>query len=171
MLAQLLELYKTFEANKQKFIDRGLSGVFFLDVYRGQPLEPELYEYFSLPAIFIDYTMQGQGSGNPRLVTMTMHIVTDEMPDASNISEQKTAGLNRFLYNLTIQQILEGYRLDSTSPLKFQDEQMIDTEVNNYHTQSWQFEAYLTDMIGDDPTAILGMFETLNIYGSLTSKL
>jgi hypothetical protein len=170
MLVQLLELYNAFEANKSKFTDRGLSGSFFLDVYRGQPLESELYEYFSLPAIFIDYSMQGQGQNQPRLVTMTAHIVTDEMPDASNISEQKTAGLNRFLYNLTIQEILEGCKLGSTSALKFQDEQMIDAEVNNYHTQSWQFEAYLSDMIGN-PTEILGMFETLNIFGTLTNKL
>lgn len=170
MLVQLLELYNAFEANKSKFTNRGLSGSFFLDVYRGQPLEPELYEYFSLPAIFIDYSMQGQGQNQPRLVTMTAHIVTDEMPDASNISEQKTAGLNRFLYNLTIQEILEGCKLGSTSALKFQDEQMIDAEVNNYHTQSWQFEAYLSDMIGN-PTEILGIFETLNIFGTLTNKL
>ncbi len=170
MLSQLLELYNTFEANKSKFSDRGLVGKFFLDVYRGQPLEPELYEYFSLPAIFIDYTMQGQGQNKPRLVTMTAHIVTDEMPDASNISSQKTAGLNRFIYNLTIQEILEGCRLGSTSALKFIDEQMIDAEVNNYHTQSWQFEAFLSDMIGD-PVAILGMFESLGIYETLTNKL
>jgi len=170
MLVQLLELYNAFEANKSKFTNRGLSGSFFLDVYRGQPLEPELYEYFSLPAIFIDYSMQGQGQNKPRLVTMTAHIVTDEMPDASNISEQKTVGLNRLLYNLTIQEILEGCKLGSSSPLKFQDEQMIDAEVNNYHTQSWQFEAYLCDMIGN-PTEILGMFETLNIFVTLTNKL
>lgn len=170
MLAQLLELYKLLEANKTKFEERGLSGNFFIDVYRSQPYEPQLYEYFSLPALFIDYTMKGQGKGMPRLVTMTLHIVTDEMPDASNISEQKTAGLNRFLYNLTLQEILEGCKLGDTKPLRFDSENSIDEQVTNYHQQSYEFEANLSSMIGD-PVAIFGEFERLNIYGSLVSDV
>ena len=59
MLKQLLSLYQKIDENKQKFELHGLNGNFFIDVYRTQPFQPELYEYFSLPAIFVDYQMAG----------------------------------------------------------------------------------------------------------------
>ncbi len=167
MLVQLLELYKLIDVNKQLFIDAGLNENFFIDVYRSQPYEPELYEYFSLPAIFVDYSMLGQGKNKPRKVTLTLHVVTDEMPDASNISLQKDEGLKRFLYHIYLQKILEGNKLGRTTQLQFMSENPIDAPVVNYHAQSYEFDAYIDDMIGDNPAQIIGQFERLNIYGSL----
>jgi len=169
MLQPLLEFYKTIEANKYRFTDKGLNETFFIDVYRSQPYEPEAYEYFSLPAIFVDYSMTGQGKGNPRVVTMTLHILTDEMPDTSNISNSKKEGLNKFLYNLLLQQILEGTRLGNTTPLKFISENAVEDAVTNYHTQTYEFEAYLNSMI-EDIEPVFAAFESLNIYGSLRNR-
>jgi hypothetical protein len=166
MLQPLLSLYQLLKANEAKFTDVSLAPIEFIDVYRSQPLEPELYEYFPLPAIFIDYTMQGKGINQRRTITMTLHFVCDELPDASNISEQKTAGLNRFLYLLLIQQIIEGSHLGKTTALKFINEGVVDVPVANYHTQTYEFEAYIADMIGDI-AEIYGEFERLNIYQSL----
>ena len=170
MIKQLLELYKVIEKNKSKFEEKGLKSNFFMDVYRSQPYEPELYEYFSLPAIFVDYTMQGQGKGRPRLITMPLHVITDEMPDASNISLQKDEGLKRFLYHLVLQEILEGCKLGRTSPLAFQTENIIDESGVNYHTQVYEFDAYLQDMLIDTPEQIYGEFERLNIFGTLRNR-
>ena len=170
MLQPLLKLYERFAHNDAKFTGIGLEGNFFIDVYRSQPLEPGLYEYFPLPAIFVDYKMQGQGKNQPRLITLTLHILTDEMPDASNISEQQQDGFKRFLYNMTIQELLEGCTLGNSTQLKFLTEDIIDAPVINYHTQVYEFEAYLKDLIGNNPAQILGEFERLNIYGSLHPK-
>ena len=170
MLKQLLSLYEKIEENKSKFDNLELNGDFFIDVYRTQPFQPELYEYFSLPAIFVDYQMVGQGKNKPRLITLTLHIVVDELPDASNISEQKEAGLQRFNYCLLLQSILEGCTLNKTTQLKFISENIIDEQVVNYHSQTYEFEAYLSDMLGDTEY-ILGEFERLNIFGSLVKKL
>ena len=170
MLQPLLEIYLLFESNSSRFTDQGLSPISFLDVYRSQPLEPELYEYFPVPAVFIDYSMQGQGIGQRRRITMTLHVITDEMPDASNISEQKSEGLKRFLYLLLIQQTLEGSKLGKTTSLKFVSENIVDVPVINYHTQTYEFEAFPVDMIGDIDL-ILGEFERLNIYKNLRKNL
>jgi hypothetical protein len=169
MLKQLLSLYNAIEQNKNKFEKNGLSGDFFIDVYRSQPYEPELYEYFSLPALFIDYSMTGQGKNQPRLITMTVHVITDEMPDASNISEQKEAGLKRFTYCLLLQSILEGCRFEKSTPVRFVSENIIDEPVINYHSQTYEFEVYLDDMI-TDVSQVFGEFERLNIYGGLIAK-
>jgi hypothetical protein len=170
MLKQLLSFYQIIEANKNKFTEAGLNDNFFIDIYHSQPTEPELYEYFSLPALFIDYSMTGQGKNQPRLITMTIHIIVDEMPDASNISEQKQNGLNRFTYCLLLQKILEGERLHKTSPLRFVSENIIDEPVINYHSQIYEFEAYLDDMLSN-VSQIMGEFEKLNIYGNLINKV
>ncbi|MEL3904460.1 MAG: hypothetical protein P1P63_05045 [Treponemataceae bacterium] len=138
-----------------------------MDVYRAQPLDPESHEYFSLPAIFIDYSMQGQGTNKPRIIDLTLHVITDELPDASNISLQKLDGLKRFQYHALLQSILEGSRLGSTKPLIFINEGIIDAPVINYHTQTYQFESYLADMLPDDPKQLYGQFDRLNIFGSL----
>lgn len=170
MLQQLLEFYTLLESKQDMFTDAGLTPFKHFDIYRGQPLNPELYEYFPLPAIFIDYSMSGNGIRQKRTVAMALHVVTDTMPDTASISEQKDVGLKRFMYNLTLQSILENAYLGKTTPLKFITEEPLDIPVVNYHTQMYEFNAFLADMIGN-PTGIIGQFETLNIFGSLYSKL
>lgn len=171
MIQPLLKMYKLFEENKKKFTKYDLLSSFFIDIYRSQPLEPEFYEYFSLPAIFVDYDLQGQGKNKPRLVTMTLHIVTDEMPDASNIAIQRDTGLKRFLYHYIIQDILEGNRLGNTTALKFISENIVDAPVINYHNQVYQFECYLEDLAGTPEEIEYGMIELLKLQGGLVDHL
>ena len=171
MILPLLNLYKRVEESEPLFNKYGLPSEWFIDVYRSQPLEPELYEYFPLPAMFVDYQLTGQGKNKPRLVTMTLHTVTDEMPDASNISLQRDAGLNRFLYHVAIQKILEGKPLGKTTPLKFISENIVDAPVINYHSQIYEFEAWLDDLAGTPEEIEYGMIELLNLQGRLLSKL
>jgi hypothetical protein len=166
MLQPLLELYNKIEGASQELIDAGLIPFQFFDIYRSQPTEPELYEYFPLPAIFVDYNMQGTGINQRRLITMTLHVQTDTMPSASNISEQKLDGVKRFMYLLKLQEILEGQRLGKTTPLKFLTEDIIDVPVVNYHSLSFEFEAFIADIM-NNPADVLMQFETLNIFGSI----
>lgn len=171
MILPLLNLYQRFEENKALFEQHGLSSDWFIDVYRSQPLEPELYEYFPMPAMFVDYQLTGQGKNKPRLVTITLHTVTDEMPDASNISMQRDSGLKRFLYHVLIQKILEGKPLGRSTGLKFISEGIIDAPVVNYHTQIYEFEAYLDDLAGTPEEIEYGMIELLKLQGKLYDKL
>ena len=170
MLQPLLQLHNKIEDNRNLFSDAGLAPIAFIDIFRSQPYQPELYEYFPLPALFVDYSMRGKGISQSRIVTMTLHILTDEMPDASNISEQKQEGLRRFMYNLIIQQLLEGSKLGATTKLKLISEDVIDAPVINYHTQTYEFEAHIADMMGNI-NEVLGQFETLNIFGNLRRNL
>jgi hypothetical protein len=121
--------------------------------------------------MFVDYQLTGQGKNKPRLVTMTLHTVTDEMPDASNISMQRDSGLNRFLYHVIIQKLLEGNPLGRSTGLKFISENIIDAPVVNYHTQIYEFEAYLDDLAGTPEEIEYGMIELLKLQGKLLSQL
>ena len=57
--------------------------------------------------------------------------------------------------------LLEGCRLDKTSRLKFISENVVDEQVINYHTQTYEFEAFLQDMLRNDTERIFGKFERL----------
>jgi hypothetical protein len=168
MIRPIVTLYSLFENNKSLFTDKGLSGDFYIDIYRGQTTDPELFEFFTLPAIFIDYSIQGQGINKPRLVTLSLHILIDELPSESNISQQQEDGFKRFIYQSLIQKLLEGKRLGDTSTLVFLSESIMDLPVINYHIQTYSFEAYLDEML-EVPEIIWGEFENVDLNGILKS--
>ena len=59
----LQKIYRTFEANNSLLTDAGLQPVGTIDLYRGQPLNPEGFEYYEIPALFIDYSIAWERQG------------------------------------------------------------------------------------------------------------
>lgn len=169
MKVPFLNLYTIIEAEKQKFEDQGLNGNFFLDIYRNQPEDSDQYEFFSLPAIFVDYTNTGQGKDKPRLIQITLHVVTDEECDMSSISPNKESGMNRFVYSGVLQEILEGRKLVGNSALKFVSEVPIDNPVADHHSLIFEFECFAKDLI-TNPVFETGEFEKPNVGGQLKEK-
>ncbi|MEO6176791.1 MAG: hypothetical protein ABIP27_16690 [Flavobacterium circumlabens] len=169
MKVPFLNLYAIIEAEKQKFEDQGLDGNFFIDIYRGQPEEAEQFEYFSLPALFIDYTVTGQGKDKPRLIQITLHLVTDEENDMSNVAPDKEFGMNRFVYCGILQEILEGRKLVGNSVLKFNSEVPIDNPVADYHTLIFEFESFAKDLI-TNPVFETGEFDKPNVAGQIKEQ-
>ena len=169
MKIPFLNLYTVIESEKQKFEDQGLNGDFFMDIYRGQPEDPEQHEYFTLPAIFIDYTNTGQGKDRPRLIQITLHLLTDEENDMSNVAPNKVAGMNRFVYCGLLQEILEGRKLVTSSPLKFVSEVPIDNPVADYHSLIFEFESFAKDLISN-PVFETGEFDKPQIDGMIKEQ-
>jgi len=183
MKNQIISFYKLMSDSVQKFTDEGLDGRFFMDIYRSQPLEPETYEYYSLPAIFVDYTMAPSTTySKGRTVTLTLHIVLDDMPDMSSLNvdltpqqvsqilqNQQLTGFDRCKYSVLLQEILDGAKLWKTTALKFLSEEIVDEPVINYHVQKYEYDVYLRDMIKDEPT-LIGEWESMIINGILKNK-
>lgn len=169
MKVPFLNLYNILEAEKQKFEDQFLNGNFFIDIYRGQPEDPEQHEFFSLPAIFIDYTNTGQGKDRPRLIQITLHLLIDEENDMSNIGPNNLVGMNRFVYCSILQEILEGRKLVVNSALKFVSEVPIDNPVADYHRLIFEFESYPKDLISN-PIFETGEFDKPNVDGQIKEQ-
>lgn len=161
MKAQVKALYELFEKNKDIFLDRGLPSEFFIDIFRGQIHDSQLFDFYPLPAIFIEYSMTGEGKKNPRTVNMILHIALDNSIDTDNINGALDEGLINYLTCLTIQELLEDSKLGQTSRLKFINESPVDAEVLNYHLQTYEFTAYVQDMIGNYPEKITGTIEEI----------
>lgn len=166
MKVPYLNLYAIIEAEKQRFENAGLDGSFFMDIYRGQPDDPQQHEYYSLPAIFIDYTITGQGKDKPRLIQITLHLLIDEEEDMNNVSPDNVAGMNRFVYSHIVQEILEGKKLVGNSVLRFVSEVPIDNAVADYHSLIFEFESFAKDLI-ENPVFQTGEFDKPNVAGQL----
>ena len=170
MLIPILELYRKIEESKPKFEAKFLKADFFIDLFRNQPMDPEIHEYYSLPALFVDYVNTGQGKDKPRLINMKLHLVIDEEYDASNVAPNHVQGMNRFVYVALLQEILEGKKLGTSSPLKFVSEVPTDNPVADYHILTFEFEMYVEDMI-KVPVVKMGEFLRLNLSGKLKQKM
>jgi hypothetical protein len=169
MKVPFINLYAVIQAEKQKFEDQGLDGNFFMDLYRGQPEDSQEHEYFSLPAIFIDYTNTGQGKDKPRLIQITLHLLIDEENDMSNVAPNNLAGMNRFVYCGILQEILEGKKLVGNSVLKFVSEVPIDNPVADYHSLIFEFESFAKDLISN-PVFESGEFDKPNVEGMIKEQ-
>ncbi|QSW90716.1 hypothetical protein J0383_07870 [Flavobacterium endoglycinae] len=169
MKVPFINLYSVIDAEKQRFEDQGLDGNFYMDKYRGQPADPEQFEYFTLPAIFVDYTITGQGKDKPRLIQITLHLLVDEENDMSNVAPNYIAGMNSFVYCGVLQEILEGRKLVGNSVLKFVSEVPIDNPVADYHSMIFEFESYAKDLIAN-PVFQTGEFDKPNVTGMIKEQ-
>ena len=167
MIIPILELYQLIEKAKPLFEVRNLNGDFFIDLYHGQPLDPELHEYYSLPALFVDSQILGQGTRNPRKVQLTLHLVVNMALNTATISDK--SGLQGLLYPVLLQMALEGKPLGNSTGLIFESQTTIESEVTNYYTLVFSFESDLRSLI-ELPECELGTFETVDLKGQLKQE-
>lgn len=167
MIHQLQEIQNILQQNAHLFTSASLPTQWHVEAYRSQPHEAEAYEYFSLPAIFVDYQMTGQGKNKPRIITITLHILTDTMA-SEHFSTQW--GEKRFHTLGILQHIFEGATLGNTTPLRFISETPIDAEIIHYHTQTYEFEAHLCDLftsLSHPAQYQVGYFDTVTLQAEL----
>ena len=98
------ELYRNIirrlDEARPLFRERGLPPVETVDLYDGQPEDPESFE-FTCPALFIDYKIDWErgASGVKRgTVAVDLHILLNPMPGTESWSDQLPDGLQKMEY-------------------------------------------------------------------------
>jgi len=126
--------------NKALFTNNDLPEIAFVDVYMGQPINPEEFE-FTLPAVFIDYNIDwAQG-----FITVDAHVLSEFAEDSGSPFKKKDEGIS-YLKTLAIcRHILTGIKTDYISRLKPLSERPATTEYYHYHILS--FQANIQDYI------------------------
>ena len=133
------ELYTTIqnlfstEATKAVFRESDLYPPEFIDLYNGQPESPEEFE-FTTPALFLDYSLNWERSGEMRRgeLTLEVHVLTDPTPETDNLPPT-IEGMERIIYYETISDLLEDLATSETSGLILKQERPITTDYFNYH--------------------------------------
>ncbi len=98
-------LQSLFETNVNKFTTQGLVPPKTVDIYLGQTLNPEQFE-FETPAIFIDFSIDYRNS----VAYIYLHSILDFGEDSENFANDPDAGLNYIRYLKTIKRVVKGYR-------------------------------------------------------------
>lgn len=139
-----LKIINTLTANPQNFQAAGLPPVRHIDIYDAQPENYDHFE-FTLPAIFIDYSIAWQphpGRTKTGNLTLQCHVLTHPFASASSGSDHITNGLTRLTYYQFIADQLEGITTPTTGYLTLQSETPVITDYFTYHCLT--FHAPLT---------------------------
>lgn len=115
------------------FTGQGLCIPEFIDLYAGQPEEPDRFE-FTTPALFIDYSIDWERAGTMRRgkLTLEVHVLTDPTDETDNLSDP-LSGLEKIEYYETVSDLLEDLATCETSGLVLTGERPVTTEYFNYH--------------------------------------
>lgn len=115
------------------FTEQNLRIPEFIDLYDGQPEEPERFE-FTTPALFIDYSIDWERAGSMRKGKMNIevHVLTDPVSETDNLSGL-WSGMEKIDYYETISNVLEDLATCETSPLILTGERPVATDYFNYH--------------------------------------
>jgi hypothetical protein len=135
-----LDLYQAFDDNKQEFINAGVPPIAFIDRFRGQPLNPEQFEYYALPAIFIErnITWAREGQVYNGTLNLGFHLVIEPTWDQSNIATNKDAGMKYFTLLDKVREVLDNFRAGYVSALFRTQDDTIDAGVILYERLGYQ---------------------------------
>ena len=134
MLLLVKRIYEVFAANAALFTDAGLQPVQTIDLYRGQTVEPDKFEFFPTPAVFIQKHIRWTKEGK-RYCGKTMidfHFVTDLSDGTANFFTNHEAALSATLQGAIIHGILDDLQSEKTSRLVRTEDKDVDTGVVQY---------------------------------------
>lgn len=172
MVQFFLSVYGALEASREKFESLGLPGVKFVDRYRGQPVEPAAFEYFELPAVFVQYAVKWERTGRAYngILDITFHVVTDATWDTSSIAATGSEeGLKLTLFIALLRKVLDNITSENTGKMMRVEEGEIDSGVTNYFTL--KYTCMYSDPTVGDPGYIDVLIEKLRATGHLQRKL
>lgn len=164
-------LYAAFAAKQQKFIDAGYPPVKHIDKMRGQPLNPEQFEGFELPAVFFSMrcSWEQQGKLYNGLMTVDFHVVQDETWEISSIATNKNEGLKQINFLSLMRYVLDNFSSPVTSKLKRFADTPIDSGVTIYDQLSYTCMYSDPLIVGTSPT--VDVVPELKVTGVLVEKL
>ena len=148
------ELYDAFGAATHEFEDAGLTPIALIDRYRGQPQNPEQFEYYPLPAIFLSNTKNWFRAGNCWNADMQLnfHLVTEPTWDMSNIATNHLEGLEYYRLVEAVRKVLDNFSSDRTARLERESDQEADSGVVMYSVLVYKTIFYGNDVATEEYT-------------------
>lgn len=118
-----IDIDQAFKNAAPDFTAAGVKPIAFIDRFRGQPLNPEHFEYYELPAIFIQRTIKWEREGREYNANMELkfHLVTEPTWDMANISPNRDSGLQYYTFLDQVRNVLDNFKVLYMSSL-FRDE-------------------------------------------------
>ena len=122
----------TFNNNSQVFTDRSLPVPRVVDIYMGQPDDPENWEVFT-PAIYLNWSIAPQSNNDPDLLTLDIHLVQEPGAATENFSDTMALGLEYLRMIKAVKYVVNKLQAANTTPLKWAGEKPADSPYFRYH--------------------------------------
>lgn len=153
--------------NQQKFHDKGVPFVQYIDLYAGQEQFEENHELFAQPAILIDWDVDYKS--DPATATVTIYACYEQLRDTSNISLNRDAALGFLDYVGVVDDIMQSIECETTGKLEIVAEgfNKMDSIVDIYlltYECSYMGRKSPQDKYRD------GDYDTLNLTGQIQNK-
>lgn len=147
MEALITKVYEVFAANQQLFIDAGLQPIRTVDKFRGQTTQPEKFEYYPIPAIFIFWRTKWEKEGKIYVgkTQLDFHVVNDEPSDTASIFTNYEEALKETFFYKSVQKVLDNLEAEGISKLVRSDDLTVDTGVVCYNILSYTTTIYESD--------------------------
>lgn len=154
-------LRQAFKDAEQEFIDAGVHPVATIEKFRGQPQNPEAFEYYELPAIFVQrsvvWTREGKVYNGQ--VQWTFHVETDPSTTAT--------GYEDFLDK--VREVLDNFRTAFSSTMIRTADHELDAAVVSYDTLGYESTYYGSTRI--DPVYQEETPQTMDLMGGLKTSM
>ncbi|TAG31895.1 MAG: hypothetical protein EAZ35_02265 [Sphingobacteriia bacterium] len=147
------KIYEVFQANQAVFLQAGLEPVQTIDLFRDQPLNPEAFEYFATPALFLGFAINWERNGHNYTgkAVLDVHVVIDSPFDgvANNFTNHEEA-LKKVFYYKIVKAVLDNLESAETNKLIRASERPVDTGVIVYNIISYECNIYDAQRIGSN---------------------
>jgi hypothetical protein len=173
MEAIYTKVYEVFNnaANQQTLINMGFEPIKTIDKFRGQTTNPEAFEVYELPALFISCRTKWKQEGKRQIgdVAIDFHLVQDLPMEAGSIYTSYQEGLKQLHYFKAVQQFLDGLQTTETTKLQRLEDSDIDTGVVCYTLLSYTCQTY--EAIGTTNSILVDDVEVEIIGKGLVNKI
>lgn len=149
------ELYAAFEGAKPAFLSAGVPAIEMLDRYRGQPLNPEQFEYYPLPAIFISRAAtwaRDAGQAYNAILSLDFHLVADATWDTNSLASNHVEALGYLKLIREVRRVLDNFSSERVSNLMRTGDREVDTGVVVYEVLSYECQYYEDQEEADNAT-------------------
>ena len=145
-----LDLHQAFEDQASIFTAAGVQPVAIIDRFRGQPQNPEQFEIFPLPAIFVQRSAAWTREGKTYKAdwSLIFHTVYDATWETSSISTNKEEGLKYYTWLDKVREVLDNFSTAFTGTLFRTEDETIETGVVNYEALGYSCQYYGSTAIG-----------------------
>lgn len=159
-----LKICDRIEERKDLFTKYNLPPVKYIDLYRGQPLAPERFELYDIPALFLEYSIDWK----TKKLNLSVHVVTDQTHSTSSISLNKLSGLQIFTLYKVVKQLLNGLSSETTGKLELAGERPTEADVVNYQIIDYTCSIEESEL---EEKFAQGTIESLNVKKQLTYNI
>lgn len=153
LLTALAELVNN---NNDAIAELGYQPIRTIDRFRGQTTNPQQFEYYPTPAIFMAHrtTWRKEGKRYVGSTTIDFHLLHDEPMNTAQYFTNKDEALKQAGYYKIVQRLLDELTTTATTKLVRSADTTIDTGVACYKVLTYTCETYdiITDniLIGDN---------------------